>query len=94
MKKVNKGHTGFVVGIVVYILVSLILVLSAVGLLASASKTYGPEADAMRMAALALIVVFVGVSLWFISFTTAFRQRKTEIELLESLVAQGMGDSI
>ncbi len=94
MKKINKGNTGFVVGLIIYILVGLILVIGAIGAMVVAADSWGPQRDVYIMTALVLFMVFVGVSFWFISFSTAFRQRKTQIELLESLVAQGMGDSI
>lgn len=94
MKKVNKGNTGFVVGLILYILAGLILVISTLVSAVLASDSWGAQRDAYIMSAVVLFIVFIGVSFWFISFSTAFRQRKTQIELLESLVAQGISDSV
>jgi heme/copper-type cytochrome/quinol oxidase subunit 2 len=94
MRKIKKGNTGFIVGLIVYIFLSIMSLGSGILMLNDASNARGMEEQTLMILGFSMITIFICITLWFISFATAFRQRKTQIELLEELTAQGMGDSI
>ena len=95
MKKINKGHTGFTIGVVLYVLLSLIFLGTGIVMMINSSDAVDSYESQMEMfIGLGGIIIYLIITIWFVSFITAFRQRKTQIELLEELMAQGMGDRV
>lgn len=88
MKKKNKGMVGFVIGIIVYALASILSII-----VAFVAVDIGNHANSVERPILALIafgagIVFIALTLWFLSFSVGFNQRKAQIELLESMANQ------
>ncbi len=88
MKKRNKGTTIYIIGIITYVLLSIISILASIQLFDQADRTYSMEQPLYLMAGGIAIVTFIALTLWFLSFTVGYIQRKTQIELLQEMSAK------
>jgi ABC-type multidrug transport system permease subunit len=77
MKKSNKGTGVFVIGTVLY---ALILLLDFFLFYLLVSSSFGYMTDLFLWLVIAL---FLLPTMWFLSFTMSYLQRKSQIELLE-----------
>jgi len=85
MKKKNRGTAGFVIGIIVYTLLSLLSLFIAFNAFMEASYAYQVQEQMLLMAGGFATALFIALTLWFISFTVKYNQGKSQIELLEEL---------
>lgn len=86
MKKVRKGTPGFIVGIIVYVLLSLISLYLAIASFIVAEDANQVDSSMLVMIGGASIIVFISLTLWFISFSVAYRQRKSQLVMMEVLL--------
>lgn len=84
-KKIKKGTPLFVIGTVLYGIVSIICIVMTIAAIDQANSYYNPQAEIM---ALILVGIFIAFTIWWISFAMAYRQRRTQIELLEEIRIQ------
>ena len=82
----TSGNAGFVIGLIVYIIVGLFFFLVAAGAFtAAAHETIEYEGTVFLSIGGVATTLFIAVSLWFISFSVAYQQRKVQITLLDEL---------
>ena len=84
MENVKKGTVGFIVGTILYGLLSLFAMW--IGWLGFSiyDDIWAPEYERVIgiMVTLACGTGVIAMSLWYITFSVAYRQRRTQIELL------------
>ena len=87
MKRASKGTTGFVFGLICYIIFGLVSIFSAIGSFVIISDYYTSQGDRIVFSIIGptMSIVFIGIILWYISFATAYQQGKAQIELLEEI---------